>query len=200
MASAQHPFDDLHRKIETTTRARYIAANRLATHQRFSQWILAALSVELILIPLFQAMNVPLRTSPEVLNAIEVFLAVLVLAYSQLLGAENYALHADKMLSSGRELGRLNRELTPYIGKPYDAAIYMQFVERYHDILDKYANHADVDYDVYRLKNRRTFYPQTSSFVWAWITTRMRYGAGYLHYSLVLVFTGLSILYIFYWQ
>lgn len=198
MSTLTPPMENLHRKIEVTTRARYNAANRLGNHQRLSQWTLAALSVELILIPLFQAMDVPLRVSAESLNAIEVFLAVLVLAYSQLLSAENYALRADKMWTCGRELGRLNRDVAPLVTDAYDPAVYANYVKQYHDILDKYENHADIDYDLYRLKRGMDGHHLLRR-IWSWITIRSRYWIGFLHYSIVLLFTALSIVYMF-WQ
>ncbi len=190
-------FDEIYRRIDVTTRVRYNAANRFKTHQWLSQWIVTLLSVGLIVIPLLKALNVPLRTSPQLLDAVEVFLAVLVLAYSLLLGNENYAGRAEKMLACGMELSRLARELYPLQGKEYDEAKYLSFSERYHDILERYDNHNDIDYKIYTLNNRQKYYPNIINFSRAWILIQIQYCLNFSHYALVTIGVLTSVAYAF---
>ncbi len=197
MLDTTPPLAQLYRKIEVTTKIRYNSARRLANHHKLSQWAITLISVVLILVPLFQAMEVPLRASTQVLNSIEVFLAVLVLAYSLLLGAENYAVRAHKMLTCGLELGRLARDLAPHIQQPHQEDVYKQFSTRYHDILDRYDNHDDIDYDIYRIRNRQRYFPKFHLFIMSWFMIRLRYWAGFAHYFVVFLLIGFSIWFVF---
>ena len=190
-------FNELYRRVDVTTRTRYNAAQRLNSHHRFSQWVVTLVSVALIAIPLLQAMNVPLGRSPQLLDAVEVFLAVLVLAYSLLLGNENYSGKAEKMLNCGLELGRLSRRLYPHLDQPHQEDLYKEFSEEYHDILEKYENHDPIDYEMYRISNPRFYYKNKVAHVTAWISVKLKYYLGYWHYIMVIIGVLFTILYIF---
>ena len=168
-------FKELHRKVDKVSRLRYNAADRLKRHQQFSQWITTLLSVILIIVPLLQALKVKTNVSDQFLNAIQVFLAVLILAYSLLLGIENYSSRSEKMHTCGLELSSLAREIYPYLEieneallgillyrlsrKPRrtenDSFLYKRFSEKYQSILEKYENHSQIDNNLYDLEIRR---------------------------------------------
>jgi len=197
MTGRPQSFNELYRRVDVTTRTRYNAAQRLQSHHRFSQWVVTLVSVALIAIPLFQAMNVPLKRSPQLLNSVEVFLAVLVLAYSLLLGNENYSGKSEKMLNCGLELGRLSRRIYPHLDKPHQEDLYKELSEEYHDILEKFENHDPIDYEVYRINNPSIYYKNKATHVIAWLVVKFKYILGYWHYIGVTLGVIFAILYIF---
>ncbi len=73
--------------------------------------------------------------------------AVLVLAYSLLLGMANYSARAVKMHGCGLELGRLARKLVFLVNRGHISAYeYQECAKCYYDILDKHENHMHIDY------------------------------------------------------
>jgi len=217
----QKTFKELYRKIDKVTRIRYIAANRLKIHQKLSQWITTLLSVLLIIVPLLQALKVPIRSSEQFLNAVQVFLAVLVLAYSLLLGTENYSSRAENMESCGVELSFLAREIFPYIEADHDIYLYKIFSEKYQSILVKYKNHDPIDHKLYilekidiRLKKIYSlpildyrivrlitpiylYFQDLLFFYLRWLIIKVYFFLGFWHYALVSLGSTAIIYYIF---
>src|SRR5690606_18888201 len=77
-----------------------------------------------------------------------IFFAVLVLAYSLLLGMGNYSARAVKLHECGMELGRLARDLHPHVSPSTTgtSVLYEAYAKHYYDILAKYENHSVADY------------------------------------------------------
>ena len=180
-----------------TSSVRYRSATRLSSHHRFSQWVVTLVSVALIVIPLFQAMKVPLKQSSQLLDAVEVLLAVLVLVYSLLLGNENYSGRSEKMLTCGLDLGRLSRKIYPYLNQPHEKALYKELSEEYHDILEKYPNHDSIDYKLYRVSYPDTYFKNKVTHVFNWLSVKSEYVIGYWHYLIVMIGVIVTLLYIF---
>ena len=138
---------ELLRRVEITCKARYGAAHRLSAHNAHSQWALAGLTVGQIVISLISALSLHQNFSAQYVAFSSIFFAVLVLAYSLLLGMGNYASRGVKLHSCGLELGRLARDLYGLnqtgnaVKADYDAAS-----KRYYDILEKHENHKKTDY------------------------------------------------------
>lgn len=183
--------------MDVTLRIRYNAADRLTRHHKLSQWILALTSIELIIIPLLQAMQIPMRVNPQLLNAIEVSLAVLTLTYSLLLGMENYYGRAEKTLSCGKEITKLTRDVYPLLNQSHDAIKYKEMSDRYQDILDKYENHEPIDYEIYKINNPEKYYQNKVLYLLAWISVKIKYILNFWHYIVVSIGIAASILYIF---
>ena len=202
-------FKGLYRKVDKVSRLRYNAADRLKRHQQFSQWITSLLSVILIIVPLLQALKVKTNVSDQLLNAIQVFLAVLILAYSLLLGIENYSSRSEKMHTCGLELSSLAREIYPYLEIENDSFLYKRFSEKYQSILEKYENHSQIDNNLYDLKIRKKdlcnrinepkeidikrtisyhyliFYCRCLAYVCDWLFLNFIYWLNYWHYAVV---------------
>src|SRR5262245_13249635 len=113
---------ELHRKITKTAKARFVAANRLTLHYQLSQWTVALASAALLILPLVQAFGVSVNSSPQQLNVLQSILAVVVLVFSLLLGAENFGLKAEKMHRCGMELNQLDQEMAGHLND--DKEIY----------------------------------------------------------------------------
>lgn len=193
----EQSFNELYRSVTVTTSVRYGSAARLSSHHRFSQWVITFVSVALIVIPLFQAMKVPLKQSPQLLDAVEVLLAVLVLVYSLLLGNENYLVRAEKMLTCGLDLGRLGRKIYPYLDQPHEQTLYKKLSEEYHDILEKYPNHDSIDYKLYRVSHPDTYLNHKVIHIFNWLSVKFEYVIGYWHYMTVMVGVVITLLSIF---
>lgn len=96
--------------IRTAARARYYAGTRLSRQERVWQATLVLQALGLILLPLLQNAGVTLALPPNVINLIQVFLAVTVLVGVVLLGSANLALRARILIESGEHLRELSRE------------------------------------------------------------------------------------------
>jgi hypothetical protein len=181
-------FEELHRRVNKTSRCRFIAARRLERQYKLSQWSITFLSVALIVIPLLQAMNVPMRFNSQLLNAIQVAIAVLVLAFSLLISMENYSVRAEKMHSCGLDLRDLALTLQSYLNKEGSDEEYKLLCEKYHAILRSYENHAAVDYDHYRLQERSMYFPKPWDYYKAYIGIKWNYVLGFLPHILLFFF------------
>lgn len=140
-------INELLRRVEFTSKARYNGARRLGLHSIFSQWTLAYLAIGQIAISMVPALKLHNNFSEAYTNFGAIFFGVLVLAYSLLLGMGNFSGRSVVMHSCGMELGNLARELhlldkTPEVSpEKYESA-----AKEYYQILAKCENHAHQDY------------------------------------------------------
>jgi hypothetical protein len=106
------------------------------------------LSLGLIFIPLMQNAGVPLSYKPNVLNMMQIFLAVAVLVYSVVIGTARYEYRAENLTECGDKLKELIRSLdkdreTKGAFSNEDLA---KVQERYSDIATDTENHTRSDY------------------------------------------------------
>lgn len=187
MPDLEDKIEELLRRTKKTTKSRYRASERLERHHKFSQWTVSFLSVALVFIPLMQAFNVDVGIDAIYLNATQAILAVLVLAYSLLLGQENFISRSEAMHRNGVELGRFARTLAAYKGKEaVSDNEYHQLVARYYDILEKYENHKPIDYLFTRLHYRPENIKAWPEYCWVWIRAQFFRLFTYSHYIAVL--------------
>ncbi len=146
-------FEELKRRVELTSRARYHAARRLNAHGIFSQWTLAFLAIGQIVISLIPSLGIKTNFTSEYINFMNVFFAVLVLAYSLLLGMGNHVARSIKLHLCGLELGKLARELHLLCcSQATNNNVYLEKNSAYYSILEKCENHTRADYLVARLE------------------------------------------------
>ncbi len=192
-AAQGDPYDELHRRITKTSRIRFLAARRLGAHARFSQWTIALLSVVLIIIPLMQALGALTRFGPQLLNVIQVALAVLVLVFSLLIGMDNFAVRAERMHACGLDLADLGREIEFRKDSHTSTAAedYHRDRERYYAILRAHENHANLDYYRTKLDEPLWYYPGKWKYRWGLFSTAAWYLFAFSPYVLIfLVFFG----------
>lgn len=116
-------------------------------HGWAAQWTLAFLAVGQVVIALIPALKIRSNFEENYLGFASVLFAVLILAYSLLLGMADYSARAVKMHGCGLELGRLARKLVFLIGQgTVSNADYEECAKRYYDVLDKHENHTLSDY------------------------------------------------------
>lgn len=187
MADLDDKIEELLRRTKKTTKSRYRASERLERHHKFSQWTVSFLSVALVFIPLMQAFNVDIGIDALYLNATQAILAVLVLAYSLLLGQENFVSRSEAMHRNGVELGRFARSLAAYKGKEeVPNEDYNNLVEKYYDILEKYENHKPLDYLFTRLHYKPDSFSGWPEYCWVWVRAQFFRLITYSHYIAVL--------------
>ena len=139
-------FSELSRRVKVTSKARYNASRRLNLQHLMSQWTLAFLSVALILISLVSSSDIAVAYSDSYIDIMQIVFAVLILAYSLLLGTGDCSARAVKVHRCGMELGRLARKVKPYEEKEDHDEQYSIFLNEYYNCLEKYENHEKVDY------------------------------------------------------
>lgn len=139
--------EELLRRTNITCGARYTAASRMELHGWAAQWTLAFLAVGQIIISLIPALNLRSNFGENYVGFASVLFAVLVLAYSLLLGMADYSARAVRMHGCGLALGRLARRLVFLIARGnVTSAEYEEAAKDYYDILDKHENHTYRDY------------------------------------------------------
>jgi hypothetical protein len=182
-------FTDLRDRVDRTRFIRLTAARRFARQQRMSQWTVAWLSVALIVLALWPALDLPMRFSFLLVHAVEILFATLILTYSLLLNLDNYAIRSDRLHSCAVELGRLARKVETYLDST-DPKEYLALSNEYYDILSKYENHENVDFLLSRVEHPELYekdfqgqkgFKYLRYWVWSWIS----YSAGFLHFFVI---------------
>ncbi|MEX2491139.1 MAG: SLATT domain-containing protein [Nitrospirales bacterium] len=146
MPELQNKFSELHRRVSMTSKARYCASRRLQFHKMMSQWTVTLIAVGLIAVSVLAISPVTLRFSLPYVAVMQIIFSVLILAYTLLLSLGDYSARAVKIHRCGMELGKIARELKPYLEKQDDQGAYEKFVEKYYECLEKYENHETCDY------------------------------------------------------
>lgn len=142
----QNKFSELHRRVSMTSKARYCASRRLQFHKMMSQWTVTLIAVGLIAVSVLAISPVTLRFSLPYVAVMQIIFSVLILAYTLLLSLGDYSARAVKIHRCGMELGKIARELKPYLEKQDEQVAYEKFVEKYYECLEKYENHETCDY------------------------------------------------------
>lgn len=140
-------YEKLLDSIRITAKTRFQASARLAFHHKVSQWTIAMSSVVLVLASLLAMQDGAAQALPRA-GEIEVILAVFVLVLSLLIGMDNYPLRADKMHTCALDLNALVREYSVL-----DESQYAVLADKYGNVLNKFENHGNVDYDVMTLRS-----------------------------------------------
>ena len=120
---SQKSTEELLRRTEITCGARYTAARRMGLQGWAAQWTLALLAIGQIIITLIPALNLRSNFGEAYVGFASVLFAVLVLAYSLLLGMTDFSARAVKMHGCGLELGRLARKLVFLVNRGNASAI-----------------------------------------------------------------------------
>ncbi|CAH0525525.1 hypothetical protein VHP8226_01051 [Vibrio hippocampi] len=140
-----------------TSKARYEASRRLRSQSWFSQWTLAYMAIGQIILsmlPIFELTTTSISSNAQ--NAVAVFFAVVVLAYSLLLGMGDFSARSAKIHQCGLELAELARELKFMVDSKAKVGRkeYLSYVGRYYQCLGRYENHSSHDYTVAKKEHK----------------------------------------------
>ncbi|MDD2698829.1 MAG: SLATT domain-containing protein [Arcobacteraceae bacterium] len=141
-----------------TVNSRYNASVRLQRQGKFSFVTIIMLSLGLVFIPLIQNAGIKLSLSSNVINMIQVFIAVAVLVYSIVISTARYDLRAETLRECGDKLKELSREVSKE--KQYsdiDNDKLTTFQKRYTDITTDTENHEAIDFQLATLTMQRDF-------------------------------------------
>ncbi len=144
--------------MRVTVNCRYNASVRLQKQGRFSFVTIIILSLGLVFIPLIQNAGIKLSFHSNVINMIQIFIAVAVLVYSIAISTARYDLRAETLRECGDKLKELSRELSKeqqFVEITKDALTIYQ--KRYTDITTDTENHEVIDYEQATLTMYRDF-------------------------------------------
>lgn len=146
---AKDAAEKLQMSMRTTAKCRYNASVRLRHQGKFSFFTTTVLSLGLVFIPLMQNSGVSLTFQANVLNMMQIFLAVAVLVYSVVIGTARYDMRAEQLTECGDKLKELIRSLD----KEREAGVgtivpekLTEFQKHYSDIVTDVENHERNDY------------------------------------------------------
>ncbi|MDP1579587.1 MAG: SLATT domain-containing protein [Candidatus Didemnitutus sp.] len=139
-------YEKLGDNVYLVTKNYFSASRRLALHESASQWTLSLLSLGLIVMPLLTVTKMPLRYPQNVVDFAAISLAVAVLMFSLLIGANKYSVRSERMHHAGLELNALMREMRYLVSDPEKMKRYQEFDRSYGSILQRYENVDEIDY------------------------------------------------------
>ncbi|MFL7033313.1 SLATT domain-containing protein [Vibrio lentus] len=150
-------YQYLYKRVSVTSKARYEASRRLRSQSWFSQWTLAYMAIGQIvlsMLPVFDLTTTAIAINVQ--SAVAVFFAVVVLAYSLLLGMGDFSARSAKIHQCGLELAELARELKFAVDSKSDTdkQEYLRYVKRYYQCLGRYENHSSHDYTVAKKEHK----------------------------------------------
>jgi len=149
---------ELYRRVRITAGSRFNASRRLELHGSLAIWTVAIASCMLLVIPLLQALDVPVMWSPAQLNALQVLLAVLVLVVSLVLGSKRFGARAVEMHRSARLINAIERQLHPSRTGSLTFADVDRLDLQYTHVLEASDNHEPIDFERHRLYARVEYY------------------------------------------
>lgn len=181
----ERPVKDAAEKLQmsmrVTAKCRYNAAVRLQRQGKFAFFTTTLLSLGLIFIPLMQNAGVPLAFKANVLNMMQIFLAVAVLVYSVVIGTARYEYRAETLTECGDKLKELIRSIDKDRGikEKFTSDDLTALQSRYSDIVTDTENHARSDYRLAMLEMDRDYFisgiPRLKEFLVAHVDRLMAY-------------------------
>lgn len=135
-------FDNLYKKIDSTSKTRFNASERLRLHSKWSTYTVVIISLGLILISLMQAYGLGKNINNDLVTLIQIFSTIAVLVYSLLIDRNDYSNLAEKMYSCATQLGELKQKIYPYLDQPHDQDAYDLFRDSYYSILKLFETHS----------------------------------------------------------
>lgn len=147
-------FNNLYKKIDSTSKTRFHSSRRLKQHSKWSTYIVVLISLGLILISLMQAYGLGNNIKSSLVGLIQAFSAIAVLVYSLLIDKNDYSSLSEKMYSCAAQLGELKQKVYPHLDNKFDEKIYIEYRDEYNSILKLFETHSMNDFrgDYFRAK------------------------------------------------
>lgn len=160
----ERPVKDAAEKLQmsmrVTAKCRYNAAARLQRQGQFAFFTTTALSLGLIFVPLLQTSGVKLAFQANVLSMMQIFLAVLVLVYSVVIGTARYDVRAETLTECGDKLKELIRDIDSHreTQNTFSEKDLTAYQKRYSDIVTDTENHTRSDYELATLEMNHDYF------------------------------------------
>lgn len=153
-------LDRWYKRLWETKGSRFNAAKRLELHDKWSTITISLVSVYVISLNLM--VLVPERS--EIFNEgniafSTICLSILILVVSIILASRNYKIRASKFHDCGREINEIYDDICVWKSsniKP-DKDDLILIGKKYYSILDKYENHARIDYLMFQADNLKEY-------------------------------------------
>jgi len=154
---------ELNFKLWTTKGARFTASSRLKRINKLSSYSIGFLSGYMIIIGLLSIfkLNDGQIVSNEQLGFITTGLSILILVFSQLESANDYALKADKFHNCALEISDLYNKLrylkTNLKREEEINKLAQELSIEYGNVLKKYENHESIDFEYFKISKNDYF-------------------------------------------
>ncbi len=152
--------EKLQNSMRVTAKCRYNAAIRLQRQGKFAFFTTTSLSLGLIFVPLMQTSGVKLAFEPNVLNMMQIFLAVSVLVYSVVIGTARFDVRGETLTECGDKLKELIRSIDKHreTQNSFTEDDLSTYHERYSDIVTDTENHIRSDYALATLEMEKDYF------------------------------------------
>ncbi len=187
------------KSLSTASICRYEAGARLKYRSIFSFQATIALSMGLIFIPLMQATSLKLAFPNEVLNMLQLFIAVAVLIFSVINSQSRYGIRAVYLNSCGDEIKKLEKVLTIRLSNadPSDLIKIHDIQAEYNSIQVDVENHSRTDYHyavIKKVELRQLDVWGWIGLIWLRVKARCKYLGPYVIPTTVVLFECILIL------
>jgi len=152
----ENDIDRWYKKLWETKGSRFIAANRLELHEKWSTITINVVTVYIISLNL--AIFLPSRhaiLTSENITFSTICLSILVLVFSLILSSRNFKMRAERHHECGRRINEIYDKVCLWKSsneKPTKDEL-LKITADYYTILDKYENHIRLDYLVFMSNN-----------------------------------------------
>ncbi|MEW8333107.1 MAG: SLATT domain-containing protein [Candidatus Thiodiazotropha sp.] len=166
--STESPSEHLLRQTQITATARFHASARLKQHDSLSLWAVSFASLALVFVPLLQPLGITTSIADSWVTLGSTAAATSILIISLLVGRANYGARSEQMYRSGVEINAIARKVESYIQQAdTEPDRLAKLQDNYDAILEKYENHADIDYRTAVIRKK----PSRPDITWAFKTT-----------------------------
>lgn len=147
-----------YKKLWETKGSRFVAAKRLELHEKLSTITVSLISVYIIslnLVVLFPETDRYKFLNDMNITYSTVCLSVLVLVVSLIIASRNYRMRADKYHECGRRIDEIYSKICIWKSMSEFPSKYelLKVSEDYLKLLDKYENHTNLDYLIFKADN-----------------------------------------------
>ncbi|WP_108866333.1 SLATT domain-containing protein [Aquimarina aquimarini] len=152
-------LEELNHKIWCTKGARFYADQRFKKKSKLSNISLSFLSAYLIITSLISVYNINQNTNDNIISYLVTALSILLLVVSMYESNQDYKLRAHQYHNCGLELSEIYNKLRTFKTlktKKTDIEIHDfsgRINSRYQEILNRYANHENIDFNTFRVNN-----------------------------------------------
>lgn len=164
-----------YKKLWETKGSRFIAANRLELHDKWSTITISIISVYIISINLAIILpDLPEFLSTEIITYSTICLSVLVLVISLILASRNYKMRADKYHECGRKINEIYDQLCIWKNTDENPSKddLNNMSKNYYTILDNHENHSRLDYLMFIGNNLSEYKVKCKPLFWIYINFR----------------------------
>ena len=177
------PYKEVYVRVLKTCRTRFKAYVRFQRHNKASMATITFSSIILLIVPLAQGFNIPLKYDQNVINYVQILLALVILVISSMLYMANFSVRAERFHNCGRELNVLARKLFIKRDIFEVESDYEKYLKEYDIILSNCENHSQTDFMICQLEMIEYFSPT----VWFKIRTYAKYMIEFIPYLLILI-------------